>query len=153
MTLRSKSSLQQHSSFLIRWSTPPKSSKAWKFQLEEKLKGQPVLSWAEREEVSAGTRTRTSLADAVLEVITPCVYVASCLWEAQRVSQTLSHCFSLSFPGTPSTDKVEWFSHNHQVAESEAGLRSPDFWHCSLLIASWSSQDRWPASWGRNNLL
>lgn len=152
MILRSKSSLQQHSSFLTRWSTPPKSSKAWEFQLDEKLKDQPVLSWAEREEVSAGTWTLTSLADASLEVITPCVYVASCLWEAQRVSQTLSHCFSLSFPGTPSTDRVEWFSHNHQVAESEPGLRSPDFWRSSLFIASRSLQDRWPASWGRNKL-
>lgn len=125
---------------LARWSTPPESSKAGEFQLDEKLKDEPVLSRERREEVSAGTLTVMSLADAGWEVITPYVYVASPSEELKGLPRhylTFSHCHSLH----TWLQWVKWFSHNHRVAESGPGLRPPDFWLSSLLIASCSFQD------------
>lgn len=149
--LRSKSSLQQHSWSLARWSTPPESSKAGEFQLDEKLKDEPVLSRERREEVSAGTLTVMSLADAGWEVITPYIYVASPSEGVKGLPRhylTFSHCHSLH----TWLQWVKWFSHNHRVAESGPGLRPPDFWLSSLLIASCSFQDWRPASRRRDNL-
>lgn len=111
----------------------PETSKAWKVQLNEKLKDQTVLSYAVIEEISSGSLTVMPLAGVGLEVITPSVQVASCFWGAQRASQTLSH-FSLSFPGTPGTNGLSGFPTTiwRQSQDKDTGLQTSGLPACSL---------------------
>lgn len=94
-----------------------------------------------------------SLADVGWEVITPCVYAASRHRGAQRASQTLSHCFSLSFPGTPGTNGLTGFPTTiwWQSQDQDAGHQTSGLPACSLHPVAFGMED--VPSWRRNDFL